>query len=1041
MAKKRKAAGKEKGGRSVMKGRAKYASIFEHSAVALWEEDISRLRSKLLEMKTGGGFSLRAHLAAHPEFVQEAVGLIDVIDVNQAALRLFGADRKEQLLGPLAGIRDSAFLAAFAETILAIDEGTTDVESESTTRTLKGRKLSVIVKTHIPASDAAFPHMLVSLVDITERRKIEDELRTAKEFAENLIHTANVMVLGLDLDGRVTIFNRVAEETTGYPRAEIMHRSWFETVVPKDRYPEVWREFEKLTYEGSTGTFDNPILTKSGEERHIVWQNSQIRESGRVTGTLSFGIDITNRRRMERDLAWERTLFSMLMEHLPDRIYFKDKESRFIRISRADALALGLDDPSQAIGKTDADFFSAEHALMAFEDEQRIIRTGEPLVDIEEKETYPDRPDTWVITTKMPFRDSSGTIVGTFGISHDITERKQAEYELRKAKEFAENLIHTADVMVLGLDLEGRVTIFNRVAEETTGYPRTELMNRSWFETVVPKDRYPDVRREFERLARGGNAGTFENPILTKSGEERYIVWQNSQIREGDRVTGILSFGIDITSRRQMEKDLDWERTLFNMLMEHLPDHIYFKDTASRFIRTSWSHARDLGLRDPCEAVGKTDADFYGADHALKAFEDEQRVMKTGTPLVGIEEKETYPDRPDTWVITTKGPFRDSSGTIVGTFGISHDVTARKRLEEKNQQLAALVESADDAIIGQDLDRRITVWNQGAEHLYGYCAEEMIGAPMSPLVPPELEGQARLIMERLARGERITNFESTALRKDGSRVMVSFAFGPIRDTQDRIVGIASVARDVTAQKELQAQVNRAQRLEGLAALAGGIAHQFNNINTIVRGYLTLLQSEKNLTARLASYVEAACAGVQKAVDITDRLLFLTEPGDVSGTLRLDVLARTQVHLHAKRIEEENVRLVLDLAETPPVRGDDVRMRYVLSSLVNNALDSLLDRPVRMVSVRTGSTKEAAWLEVGDSGCGITDGDLPRIFSPFFSLKGEWAAPGSLQARLKGMGLSLAISNATVSGYGGRIEVQSTEGVGSTFRVVMPLATR
>jgi C4-dicarboxylate-specific signal transduction histidine kinase len=188
-----------------------------------------------------------------------------------------------------------------------------------------------------------------------------------------------------------------------------------------------------------------------------------------------------------------------------------------------------------------------------------------------------------------------------------------------------------------------------------------------------------------------------------------------------------------------------------------------------------------------------------------------------------------------------------------------------------------------------------------------------------------------------------------------------------------------------------------------------------------------------------SYVEAANASVQKAVDITDRLLALTEPGGSSHTLRLDALARTLLPLHEKRIEEEKVRLVLDLVETPLVQGDEVRLKFVLSSLIGNALDSLLDRPVRRLSVRTGSTKDAAWIEVEDSGCSIPEEDLPRIFSPFFSAKGVWAPPGSSQARPKGVGLSLAISSTTVSEYGGRIDVQSTKGAGSTFRVVIPFA--
>jgi PAS domain S-box-containing protein len=928
MAKKmKKAAGREKERGSVMKGRsdpgpqadAKYASIFEHSAVSLWEEDISRLRLKLHEMKTGGGFSLRDHLAAHPEYVLEAVGLIDVIDVNQATLRLFEADRKEQLLGPLPQVLDAVSRMALGDTILAIDEGKTDLEAESTALTLKGKKLSLIVKTHIPLADAGYPCMLVSLIDITARKQAEERARQSENILNSIIGSAPDAIYVKDRSLRMVLCNSVHSRLIGKK--------------PKETY-------------GKTDIENG-------------W-NAEL-----ISGNPEKGIE-----------GWEKHDLAAL-------------SGTTVQIS---GITLNVDNEIR--------YFDA---------------------------------------VRMPLRDQSDAVIGVIGIGMDVTERRKAEDELRTAKEFAENLIHTANVMVLGLDLEGRVTIFNTVAEEITGYARAELMNRSWFETVVPKERYPEVWREFEKLTHEGSTGTFENPILTRSGEERYIVWQNSQIREGDRVTGFLSFGIDITSRRRMEQDLAWERTLFNALMDNLPDYIYFKDSASRFIRTSWSHARVLGLRNPCEAVGKTDADFFGADHALKAFEDEQRVMKAGTPLVNIEERETYSDRPDTWVNTTKMPLRDPAGSIVGIFGISHDITARRQLEAKNQELATLVESTNDAIIGQDLNRRITVWNQGAERLYGYSAEEMIGTLMSPLIPPEFEDEARLIMERLMRGERITNFETTPLRKDGSKLMVSFTFSPICDTQGRIVGIASVARDVTAQKAMQAQVNRAQRLESLAVLAGGVAHQFNNINTIIKGYLDLMRSEKSLTARLASYVEAACVGVQKAVDITDRLLAMTEPGGSSHTLRLDVLARTLLPLHGKRIEEEKVRLVLDLAETPPVEGDEVRLKFVLSSLVGNALDSLLDRPVRMVSVRTGSTKDAAWFEVEDSGCGIPEEDLPRIFSPFFSAKGEWAAPGSPQARLKGVGLSLAISSTTVSEYGGRIDVHSIKGIGSTLRVVMPLA--
>ncbi len=149
------------------------------------------------------------------------------------------------------------------------------------------------------------------------------------------------------------------------------------------------------------------------------------------------GTDLFRRHQQaEQELAEERHLFRTLMANIPDKIYFKDLQSRFIRINAAQHFHLG--DPALAIGKTDYDFFTEEHAREAYEDEQEVIRTGRPLVGKEEKETWPDGRETWVSTTKMPLRDASGRIVGTFGISRDITERKRAEEQVHRAMQAAE---------------------------------------------------------------------------------------------------------------------------------------------------------------------------------------------------------------------------------------------------------------------------------------------------------------------------------------------------------------------------------------------------------------------------------------------------------------------------------------------------------------------------------------------------------------------------------------------------------------------------
>ncbi len=142
--------------------------------------------------------------------------------------------------------------------------------------------------------------------------------------------------------------------------------------------------------------------------------------------------EIAERRRVEEELRREEALMEAFMRYIPDYVYFKDRDSRFIRVSWSHVEKFGLKHPDEAVGKTDFDFFAEEHAREAYETEQEILRTGKPLVDVEEREVWPDRPDTWVATTKMPLYDDEGKIIGTFGISRDITRLKQAEAALRR---------------------------------------------------------------------------------------------------------------------------------------------------------------------------------------------------------------------------------------------------------------------------------------------------------------------------------------------------------------------------------------------------------------------------------------------------------------------------------------------------------------------------------------------------------------------------------------------------------------------------------
>ena len=273
--------------------------------------------------------------------------------------------------------------------------------------------------------------------DITERKRAEEAVRASEQRYRLLFERNLAGVCRASLDGRFLDCNDAYARILGYQSREEMIAQPVLSVYFDPAEREAY--WAKLRERGTLSNYELRLRRKDGSPVWVLANDTLLEEEvdGQVVKEATL-IDITERKRAEAALIEERHFLHTLMDNLPDVIYFKDRESRFTRINKAHAKVFGLSDPAQAVGKTDFDFFTDEHAQQAYADEQEIIRTGQPMLAKEEKETWPDGHVTWVSTTKMPLRDANGNILGTFGVSRDITERKQAEQELRNAKETAE---------------------------------------------------------------------------------------------------------------------------------------------------------------------------------------------------------------------------------------------------------------------------------------------------------------------------------------------------------------------------------------------------------------------------------------------------------------------------------------------------------------------------------------------------------------------------------------------------------------------------
>jgi two-component system, cell cycle sensor histidine kinase and response regulator CckA len=399
------------------------------------------------------------------------------------------------------------------------------------------------------------------------------------------------------------------------------------------------------------------------------------------------------------------------------------------------------------------------------------------------------------------------------------------------------------------------------------------------------------------------------------------------------------------------------------------------------------------------------------------------------------------PDGQIRWIQALIMPTLDDSGKLARIDGMASDITESKKTAETQARLVAIVESSNDAIMGVSLKGIITSWNRGAERVFGYKPEEIIGRSISTLVPEDRAGEGLEIVKRVMRGESVRNFETVRKHSSGKLVDTSLSVSPIINAQGEITALAGISRDITERDKLQEQLRQSQKLEAFGQLAGGVAHDFNNLLMVINGNLEILQAEMAAGNPVSGYISDIRDAGQKAQALTKQLLAFSRKQVLAPKVMdlNEIVGRTEKMLARLIGEDIKLESILDPA-LHSVKIDASQFDQVLINLAVNARDAMprggnLTFETRNLEWRPEDRETDPDLEPGnyvmlsvsDNGIGMNAELKTKVFEPFFTTKPLGT----------GTGLGLATVFGIIKQSGGHIRVYSEEGVGTSFKIYLP----
>ena len=613
------------------------------------------------------------------------------------------------------------------------------------------------------------------------------------------------------------------------------------------------------------------------------------------------------------------------------------------------------------------------------------------------------------------------------------------------AEAFLASLVSCSGEAILSENLDGAVTSWSPGAERVFGYTAAEAIGQP-VTFLFPPGRMQEEADLSERIRRGERIERHETVRRRKDGSFVEVSVAIAPIVDaGGQIIGAVKVAREITEQRSDQERLSVTLASIGdaVISTDAQGCVVFMNTVAEQL-TGWVGREAMGrpLIDIFEIVNETTRARVESPVARVLREGVTVGLANHTILIARDGTE----RP---IDDSAAPIVNRAGELIGVVLVFRDVSERRAAELAALRLAAIVEGSDDAIVGKDLQGIVKSWNPGAERIFGYTAEEMIGKPITLLLPSDRLGEERQILARLQRGERVEHFTTLRVRKNGEVFPVSLSISPIRDSEGRVIGASKIARDITAVRaghqrlerhaaELEAKVReRTAKLEDMVAELESFGYSLSHdlrapLRTIHSFSEILLNDYGDKISEGADYLRK----IVRAASRMDRL--------IQDVLSFARLSREEIEIVPVDVDKLVHDIIQERSELhsppgvvvvegplPPVLGHEASLTQCLSNLLANGVKFVAPgvQPKVVVYAQTGDNRVR--ICVRDNGIGISPEGQRRLFALFQRLQPV--------GRFDGTGVGLAIVRKAAERMNGSVGVSSAEGLGSTFWVELPCA--